>query len=433
MHTAQQAGQRSLPLPGSGMMVSTTFIKDTGILRLLILGLLLPSVLVSGLNSSTTAPLPNSSNTSASTSNTTDRTNTSTAIPATKTTMQTPTAFSTQEASNTQPLNTISVSIASTAQTSTSGATTTSAFTQPSMMTTDSATTTSITQSTISTPSGVGSATKSKSSTTMTASSSSSSMSSGSGSLTSMMYTSQSSNSIGTTMPNPTSMSMIYCPSFTCNYSECYSMYTSQNTTLCTAGDSCQLFRQTDMCYNASCSTYCTDKCLNTTQTNCSVKCCNSTGCLNDTFASMMMMTTVNATTTTTTPVPTTTASQPTTADNGYKCHYGMCIGNDCYTSFKNAALQTCLPSQPHCQLKKETQDSTFKWTSGCTNCTGYTACKATTNPPCHLECCNATMTSSCLWLNGTMNVPSFATRGPCFHTELIASLLCLLAITLLL
>lgn len=83
-------------------------------------------------------------------------------------------------------------------------------------------------------------------------------------------------------------------------------------------------------------------------------------------------------------------------------------------------------------QLKKETVNSNLQWTAGCTNCTGQTPCKASTQPPCHLECCNVTSTS-CLWLNGTLNVPSFATRGPHLHTELIASLLCLFAISFLL
>lgn len=54
----------------------------------------------------------------------------------------------------------------------------------------------------------------------------------------------------------------------------------------------CQLIRQTDMCYTVSCSASCADSCVNASQTNCSVKCCNSTGCLNGSFASMMMTTT---------------------------------------------------------------------------------------------------------------------------------------------
>lgn len=54
----------------------------------------------------------------------------------------------------------------------------------------------------------------------------------------------------------------------------------------------CQLMRQMDMSYTASCSASCADTCVNASQTNCSVNCCNSTGCLSGTFASMMMTTT---------------------------------------------------------------------------------------------------------------------------------------------
>lgn len=53
-----------------------------------------------------------------------------------------------------------------------------------------------------------------------------------------------------------------------------------------------QLMRQTDMSYVAGCVASCADSCVDASQTNCSVNCCNSTGCLNATFASMMMMTT---------------------------------------------------------------------------------------------------------------------------------------------
>ncbi|KAM9353522.1 uncharacterized protein ABDE67_005903 [Symphorus nematophorus] len=170
----------------------------------------------------------------------------------------------------------------------------------------------------------------------------------------------------------------------------------------------CQLMRKTDVCYTVSCSASCADSCSSASQVNCSVNCCNSTGCLDGNFESMMMTTTtVIATTptappptTTTTPVTTTAAtSRPATADN----------------------------------LKKEDKTSKVQWTASCTtNCSAATPCKANTKPPCHLECCNATKATSCLWLNGTLNV-NFATRGPHFNIELITCLLCLLAITLML
>ncbi|XP_061574453.1 uncharacterized protein LOC133441083 [Cololabis saira] len=210
-------------------------------------------------------------------------------------------------------------------------------------------------------------------------------------------------------------------------------MYSSQNDTLCSAGDCCQLFKSMDMRYTASCTSSCADSCVNASQTNCSVNCCNSTGCLNDTFASMMMTTTVAApiTTTTSQATPTTTTSTTTTVNNGNKCHKDTCTGENCYTGFKAQNIEMCNSSQPHCQLKKETVGSAIRWTAGCTNCTGQAACKGSTQPPCNLECCNATMTS-CLRLNGTLNVPSFATRGPHLHTEVIASFICLLVLSLL-
>lgn len=97
------------------------------------------------------------------------------------------------------------------------------------------------------------------------------------------------------------------------------------------------------------------------------------------------------------------------------------------YCRFANIVSHSLLPLQ----LKKETMDSKEKWTAGCTtNCSSETPCKTSTQPPCHLECCNATMIS-CLWLNGTMQVPNFSSRGPHHHIELISSLLCMLAITL--
>ncbi|XP_023186259.1 mucin-5AC-like isoform X4 [Xiphophorus maculatus] len=226
------------------------------------------------------------------------------------------------------------------------------------------------------------------------------------------------------------SMEMINCPSFSCYCSDCYSKYNSQNKSYCSAGESCQLLKSMDMWYNVSCSASCVEDWNNTSQRNCSVNCCNSTRCVKDIFASMMMMMTTTVAATTTTNAPPTTRTTSTTANKGNKCHKGSCTGENCYKNFKD--LETCSSTNPHCQLKKETASSGVVWTAGCTNCTGYAACTGTTNPPCNLECCTAT-TTSCLILNGTLNVPSFATRGPYLHIELIASLVCLLAITLLL
>ncbi|XP_054638577.1 mucin-2 isoform X2 [Dunckerocampus dactyliophorus] len=263
------------------------------------------------------------------------------------------------------------------------------------------------------------------STTTMMTAASPSSVSSNTDSWTSMMSTTQTTTSTGSmTSMMTTAMNMIYCPEFSCNYSDCNTMYASQNTTPCAAGQWCKLCKM-DMYYMASCSASCNDSCMNDSQTNCSVACCNYTGCLNATFASMVIMPSTAAPTAA--PVTTAMANpQPTTSDDGNKCNQGMCTGATCYTSF-SSTLQTCSSSDLHCQLKKETVGSDLKWTAGCTaNCSSETTCTATTQPPCHLECCNVTMTS-CLWLNGTMNFPSSAIRGPRIHAELTASLLCLL------
>ncbi|KAM7383153.1 hypothetical protein PAMP_002835 [Pampus punctatissimus] len=441
-------------------MASTSFVKDTGctgIVCFLLLGLLLQSVLLSG---QTTTPPPTTSGATTTPSTTTQPLTTITSGgTTTMTTTQPPTSGATST-STTQPPTTTSgsattITTMQPSTSTTSRATTTSATTQ-SPTTTSSSTATTTTQSPTttttanSTPStSITSASPTansaaKSSTTMMASSwtsSSSPTTLGSGSSL-MSYTGSSTGGMssmnGTTMSNSSLQTQIYCPSFICNYSDCYTMYTNQNATSCAADSYCQLFRQTDICYIASCSASCADSCLNTSQTNCSVNCCNSTGCLNGSFTSMMVMMTTDilsviAMTTrrpTTIPVIKTTAANPqTTADKGNKCHTGTCTGTNCYTSFKTKSLQRCSSSHPHCQLKKETN---LQWIAGCTNCSGHTPCKASTQPPCHLECCNATM-ASCLWLNGTLNVPSFATRGPHLHTELIASLLCLFAISFLL
>ncbi|XP_054638581.1 integumentary mucin C.1 isoform X6 [Dunckerocampus dactyliophorus] len=301
----------------------------------------------------------------------------------------------------------------------TSGATSTAPTSSVSMVATSTPATTQSISSTTSRAMPM-------STTTMMTAASPSSVSSNTDSWTSMMSTTQTTTSTGSmTSMMTTAMNMIYCPEFSCNYSDCNTMYASQNTTPCAAGQWCKLCKM-DMYYMASCSASCNDSCMNDSQTNCSVACCNYTGCLNATFASMVIMPSTAAAPTAA-PVTTAMANpQPTTSDDGNKCNQGMCTGATCYTSF-SSTLQTCSSSDLHCQLKKETVGSDLKWTAGCTaNCSSETTCTATTQPPCHLECCNVTMTS-CLWLNGTMNFPSSAIRGPRIHAELTASLLCLL------
>ncbi|KAM9308978.1 uncharacterized protein KZ484_025097 [Pholidichthys leucotaenia] len=345
-------------------MTSTTFIKHTGIQHLLLPGMLL-FALVPSEASTTTAPT-----TASAVTTTTDATTT---LPPTSST-----SYTTQPPTTTTGISATSVSA-------------------PGMGTTSGA---SMTWS------------SSSMSTSMTSNSS--------------MMSNTSMN--GTQMSNATSMNMIYCPSFSCNYSDCYSMYSSQNATSCSAY--CQLVRQMGMCYTVSCSASCAERCFNASQINCSVDCCNFTGCLNDSFASMVVYSSV-VPTTAATAAPTTSAPRttikPTAVNNENKCIYGKCESKECYKEFKT--VKECT-SQPHCQLKYETIGSVKKWTAGCANCTGYTACpESNPTPPCHQECCNVT-TASCLFLNGTRNFYSFATRGPYYHIELMASLIFLFAIT---
>ncbi|MED6274857.1 hypothetical protein CHARACLAT_020629 [Characodon lateralis] len=456
MQSAPQVGHRAVSVSSSSIMASIIFIKDTGILCLLLSGLLLPSVLVSGQNTSATTAsttVTAASNTSmtqlpdmntalaASSSAVTPTENTySTAYGGTviSTTIQSPTTTPGSVSQSTH--STSATSRGSAIHGTQSGSSTHEGSTSSSTQFPSTTSESSAPHSTNSASSTSGGSSSSSTHSPLTTSESSAphsthSLSSTSGGSSSSSIHSSSATSGGllhstsegsnTSTTSNSSMNMMYCPSFSCYYSECYSMYNNKNASACVSGESCQLLRSMDMWYNVSCSAFCAERCTNMSQTNCSVNCCNSTGCLNGSFASMMMTTTVAATTTT--KAPTTTS---TTANNGNKCYKGTCTGETCYKYFKSQTLETCSSTQPHCQLRKETAE--FFWTAGCSNCTGYTACKDTTKPPCNLECCTAT-TTSCLMLNGTLNVPSFATRGPYLHTELIASLLCLLAITLLL
>ncbi|XP_029695284.1 cell wall protein DAN4 isoform X2 [Takifugu rubripes] len=356
------------------------------------------------------------------------------------TTTLTPTGTAPTPNSTTAMTNSSSVAALQTPTTTTASGGPSSATTQFFAASTNFAST-ATTQSTTTNPARTSSAIKSQSTSgttisvvsfTTTSMSNGSVGNSSSSSVPTLMMSTNSQNSTSvlsvtnsaTASNGSTSMKNISCPAFTCNYSDCYKMYTNENATTCTAAAYCELIRL-DMGYTVNCSAACANNCVNTSQANCSVSCCNSTGCLNDTFVSMMLG---PSTVTVTTKTPDTTAASPGTTpiiDNLNKCHTGTCSGATCYADF--VLLQSCSASQPHCQLKKETVNS---WTAGCTtNCSGKTTCKATTPPPCYLECCNSTLTS-CLWLNGTLNVPSSAVRILHFNAELIASLLCILVIS---
>ncbi|XP_064804712.1 serine-rich adhesin for platelets-like [Oncorhynchus masou masou] len=230
-------------------------------------------------------------------------------------------------------------------------------------------------------------------------------------------------------------MTMISCRQFSCNYSDCNDVYMNMTSVSCNANITfCELKRQEDMTYTGGCSSSCSNACVNDTQTNCSMGCCNSTGCLSSTLASMVRpntttVTTVMMTTTTTTvAATTTTTAEPT--NKLKRCQMFQCTEQNCYKTWITKDPMPCPLNQPYCELKKMTTGSTTIWMGGCNaNCTRNTWCTTTTDT-CHQECCNTSMTS-CLKLDGTLNVPSSDARGLHFPLALVtaALLVCLLSI----
>ncbi|XP_064202286.1 mucin-5AC [Anguilla rostrata] len=210
---------------------------------------------------------------------------------------------------------------------------------------------------------------------------------------------------------NVTMTSMISCRQFTCNESQCYSIFINQTATPCNANFSyCQLQRVAYMSYTVGCSANCTTTpCTNQTQTGCSVGCCNTTDCLNVTMSTMVPTTAAPTTTKTTTKAPTTT----TQGSNGKKCNQLTCTGETCYTQASQKTLVVaCLVGQDYCQLKKTVAGAVMTWKAGCSgDCRKDTPCSSTA-VDCTQECCNATLASSCLKLDGTLNIPGSAS-GP--------------------
>ncbi|XP_021417441.1 serine-rich adhesin for platelets [Oncorhynchus mykiss] len=229
-------------------------------------------------------------------------------------------------------------------------------------------------------------------------------------------------------------MTMISCRQFSCNYSDCNDVYMNMTSVTCNANITfCELKRQEDMTYTGGCSSSCSNACVNDTQTNCSMGCCNSTGCLSSTLASMVRTNTTTVMMTTTTATTTAAATTTTTAEPTNKlkkCQMFQCTEQNCYKTWITKDPMPCPLNQPYCELKKMTTGSTTTWMGGCNaNCTRNTWCTTTTDT-CHQECCNTSMTS-CLKLDGTLNVPSSAARGPHFPLALVtaALLVCLLSI----
>ncbi|XP_062321652.1 uncharacterized protein LOC134023503 [Osmerus eperlanus] len=220
--------------------------------------------------------------------------------------------------------------------------------------------------------------------------------------------------------------SMISCLTYSCNYSDCYSVSMNSTAVQCSYGyNVCQLKRNEGVSYTLSCEVSCNNiSTCNNSQTNCIMSCCNSTGCLNSTLASMTSttaMTPMKTTTTPTTTKPPTTTTTTQRPNNGKKCHTFQCTTTDCYKSYASSSPEFCSVNLHYCELKKTTGTT---WEAGCAaTCTGQPGCTATLTTACQQECCNATATS-CLKLDGSLNLPSSATRGPSFSFGSIMTLL---------
>ncbi|XP_016429733.1 uncharacterized serine-rich protein C215.13-like [Sinocyclocheilus rhinocerous] len=216
------------------------------------------------------------------------------------------------------------------------------------------------------------------------------------------------------------------CPAFACT-NDCYDQFRNTTAKPCQSSENFCKIMKGDAGYSVSCSASCGVSCGNGTLSNCSVNCCNTTNCLNNTLHAMSnsLSTTVATTkpTTTTTTIKTTVPTTP--ASNGKKCHHVTCNGAACYKSNNVISkVMSCPVGQDYCMLQKTTSGSTESWQAGCsTDCRKMTVCSSTTTA-CHLECCSATTTLSCLKLTGDVNIPSSATRGPHCPALLMACLL---------
>ncbi|XP_077053575.1 uncharacterized protein LOC143705026 [Siphateles boraxobius] len=219
------------------------------------------------------------------------------------------------------------------------------------------------------------------------------------------------------------SSSAMSCPVFDCT-TDCYVQFMNATMKPCpSSSDFCEIMTQ-NTSYSVKCSASCGVPCGNSTLGNCSLKCCHTTSCLNDTLLDLTssLSTTVAATTSTTTTTTTKATAPSTQANNGKKCHSIKCDGAACYKPISTSML--CPVGQDYCMLKKTTAGSVESWQAGCSeDCRKMPVC-STSVTTCYLECCNATSTASCLKLTGDVNMPSSATRGPHSPVLLIASLL---------
>ncbi|KAK7157170.1 hypothetical protein R3I93_008597 [Phoxinus phoxinus] len=216
--------------------------------------------------------------------------------------------------------------------------------------------------------------------------------------------------------------SAMSCPVFDCS-TDCYVQFMNATMKPCPSSHNfCEIMTQ-NTSYSVKCSASCGVSCGNSTLGNCSWKCCNTTGCLNDTLFALTNSLSTTAATTSTTTTTTTKATAPATqASNGKKCHSIKCDGTACYKPITTSML--CPVGQDYCMLKKTTTGTIESWHAGCSeDCRKMAVC-STSVTTCYLECCNATSTASCLKLTGDVNMPSSASRGPHSTALLIASLL---------
>ncbi|XP_056332099.1 uncharacterized protein DDB_G0271670 [Danio aesculapii] len=217
--------------------------------------------------------------------------------------------------------------------------------------------------------------------------------------------------------------SMTSCPAFVCT-SDCYNQYINTTAKPCPLNSNfCEITIKSDASYSVGCSNMCGMSCGNTTLSNCTVSCCNTTNCLYNTVRNISNPYSTAATTSSSTTTTTKTTAAATPANNGKKCSIINCNGAACYKTAQNTP-NFCPVGQDYCMLKKTVSGTTENWEAGCsTDCRKMTACSTSVTGSCYLECCNATA-STCLKLTGDVNMPSSATRGPQSPALLITSIL---------
>ncbi|XP_078279425.1 uncharacterized protein LOC144606861 [Rhinoraja longicauda] len=170
----------------------------------------------------------------------------------------------------------------------------------------------------------------------------------------------------------------------------------------------CEFYTVSNSSYWAACSNSCAGTeniCMNSTDTMCTMECCNSTLCLmlNGTIQEIpddyeMTEPMTEMTDTTMEPTPTTAA---TTRGSDYMCAVISCAGDTCYQS-QGPQLEYCAADEQYCKLEKETSSS--QWTGGCdADCnTISSGCSSNGDAQtCVQECCEANTESSCLTLDG--------------------------------